>query len=691
MMISILPYDLQSHLAYIGPGAGFAFLGSFLILLIAFLLVFTSILSWPLRFAWRCIRRKRRGPSQARRVVVLGLDGLDPRHAQRLMKTGRLPNLSTLASTGSFSSLQSTCPPISPVAWSSFMTGSNPGKHNIFDFLNRNLKTCLPELSSSRIVPSGSGRRRAGYELLRKSKPFWKVLDEHGVFSSILRVPITFPPEKFGGLSLSAMCVPDLRGTQGTFTLFTSSLNGDGMVGEGDAGEGGLRIPVQLNGDTISTALPGPELELAGRSRTLEMPLTVVLNSETRSIDVRAGKQRFHVREGHFTPWIALQFKSNRWQRVHGLCRFKLISMSPEFRLYVTPIHLDPERPAFPIAHPQFYSVYLAKLLGRFGTLGLAEDTWALSEGVITESDFLDQAYDIHNEREAMFLEAIKRTRKGCCVCVFDGPDRIQHMFYRYLEPDHPANPGKSNGHSGAYDDMYARMDALVGRVQSLLGKDDVFIVISDHGFTSFRRGVNLNSWLRDNGYLAVKNDREDTGFLGNVDWTNTRAYTFGLSGVYLNLKGREARGIVDAKAATGLRAELARQLKSLRDDERACNAIHNVHDSSTAYRGPYAQNGPDLIIGYAEGYRASWDAAVGKTLGGVFSDNVKRWSGDHCVDVSLVPGVFFSNRAFQVDSGVRLIDIGPTVMEVLGVPVPEYMDGRPLKMEANGAIEKKE
>ena len=690
MIISIQCIAFHTHLAYIGPGAGFAFLGSFFILLIALLLVLVSILSWPLRFGWRCIRRKSRGPAQARRVIVLGLDGLDPRPTQRLMKAGRLPHLRSLADSGCFSPLQSTCPPISPVAWSSFMTGSNPGKHNIFDFLNRNLKTCLPELSSTRIVSSKNGRRgRSRYEMLRKSKPFWNVLGEHGVFSTILRVPITFPPEKFDGLSLSAMCVPDLRGTQGTFTLFTSSTNGADTTTAGDAGEGGLRIAVEPKGGIVTTSLPGPDLESNGKKHMLEIPLTIVLNAENRSISVRAGRERFQIREGSFTPWITLQFKSGRRGRVHGLCRFKLISVSPEFRLYVTPIQINPERPAFPIAYPQFFSVYLAKLLGRFATLGLAEDTWALNEDVISESDFLDQAYDIHHERETMFLESIKRTRRGCCVCVFDGPDRIQHMFYRYLEPGHPANSGRSNDLSGAYDDMYVRMDTLVGRVQSLLGKNDILFVISDHGFTSFQRGINLNAWLRDNGYLTVKDNDQDSGFLGNVDWENTRAYTFGLSGVYLNIRGREAHGIVDPGATAELRVELATQLKKLRDQERSCIAIHDVHDSASTYHGPYANNGPDLIIGYSEGYRASWDAAVGKTIGPVFSDNTKRWSGDHCVDFSLVPGVFFSNRKFNVESGARLIDIGPTVMDILGVPVPGYMDGHPLKIEASERIEK--
>src|SRR5262249_8371603 len=154
---------------------------------------------------------------------ILGLDGLDHGLTERLLGEGKLPNLAALRDRGSFAALASTLPPISPVAWSTFQTGVNPGKHNIFDFLTPDERTYQPKLSS---VEIRSGSRSMGFgplrlnlrkhdiRMLRKSRPFWSVLSDHGIFNCIIRVPITFPPEKLRGVQLSAMCVPDLRGTQ---------------------------------------------------------------------------------------------------------------------------------------------------------------------------------------------------------------------------------------------------------------------------------------------------------------------------------------------------------------------------------------------------------------------------------------------------------------------------------------------
>src|SRR5204862_6094704 len=157
------------------------------------------------------------------------LDGLDHGLTAKLLDEGKLPNLAKLGAQGCFRALGSTLPPISPVAWSTFQTGTNPGKHNIFDFLIPDDQTYQPKLSSSEVRPPRRALRLWKYRiplgkpdvrLLRKSKPFWSVLSDYGVFSCVLRVPITFPPEKLRGVQLSAMCVPDLRGSQGTFSLF---------------------------------------------------------------------------------------------------------------------------------------------------------------------------------------------------------------------------------------------------------------------------------------------------------------------------------------------------------------------------------------------------------------------------------------------------------------------------------------
>ena len=737
-------------LGYIGPGAGFAFVGSFLILLTALFLVFLSLLSWPFRLALRPFRyRKRQKRKDVRRVIVLGLDGLDPGITRERMAEGRLPHLKTLAEEGTFTELESTCPPISPVAWSSFSTGSNPGKHNIFDFLNRDLRTYIPVLSSSRVRAGRGGRGKGSVSLLRKSKPFWTVLGEHGVFSTILRVPITFPPEKFNGLLLSAMCVPDLRGTQGTFTFYSSDPVPDAEL------TGGTRLQVEKTANGFRSHLVGPAVRRKGGDRELTVDFRVELSAAggtTRSQALHRGVrnrsrsaipgrpvlprimrspengqagmpdlphpapqegrttcapaapgpsqadekqpgseigawlhidgQRIPLVERQFTDWVRVGFRMAAGRKVYGICKFYPVSLAEPFRLYCSPINIDPEKPALPISHPAYYALYLAKLQGAFATLGIAEDTWAVNEGLLSEQAYLDMVYDLDVEREAMFFESIRRTRKGLVTCVFDTPDRIQHMFYRYREPDHPANRALAeDGHAGALEDMYDRMDALVGRTRKMLRRGDVLIVLSDHGFTSFRRGVNLNAWLRDEGYLFLKDGADGYGGLGEVDWQRTRAYTFGLSGVYLNQKGREAQGIVEPSEAAALRREIAERLRGLKDPATGEAALHNVHDRAEAYSGPYAANGPDLITGYAKGYRASWDAALGRTEKEVFSDNVKAWSGDHSVDRDLVPGVLFTSRPLDPDAAPRLIDIGPTILRLFGVPTPAYMDGSTLTL----------
>lgn len=689
---------------YIGPGAGFAFVGSFLILLTALLMVFLSLLSWPFRLALRPFRYKRRSKrGDVRRVIVLGLDGLDPGITRERMAEGRLPHLKTLAEEGTFTELESTCPPISPVAWSSFSTGANPGKHNIFDFLNRDLRTYVPILSSSRVRAGTGGRGKGSVSLLRKSKPFWHVLGEHGVFSTVLRVPITFPPEPFNGLLLSAMCVPDLRGTQGTFTFYSSERVPDAEL------TGGTRLQVKKTDEGFESHLVGPEVMRNGKHIEATVPFRVDVSAaaeasrppcdkkgpisdepggqpaqaaveEKHHAVLHVSGQRIPLEEKKFTDWVRVEFRIGGGRKVHGICRFYPVSLEEPVRLYCSPINIDPEKPALPISHPAYYALYLAKLQGPFATLGIAEDTWAVNEGLLSEQAYLDQVYDIDVEREAMFFESIKRTRKGLVACVFDTPDRIQHMFYRYREPGHPANRAiEERGHADALDDMYDRMDALVGRTRRLLKKGDVLVVLSDHGFTSFQRGVNLNAWLRDEGYLHLKDGAHRGGGLGEVDWTRTRAYTFGLSGVYLNEKGREGEGIVEPGEAAALRREIAGKLLDLRDPATGKPALHNVHDRAEAYSGPYAANGPDLVTGYAKGYRASWDAALGRIEADVFSDNVKAWSGDHSVDRDLVPGVLFTNRPLDPGAKPRLMDIGPTILSLFGVSTPGYMDGKPI------------
>jgi len=574
--------------------------------------------------AWALIVARRR--TEVGKVIFLGFDGLDPVITEKLMAERKLPNFARLRDQGSYRRLRTTFPAISPVAWSTFATGVNPAKHNIFDFLSRDLRTYAPELSSAKVWPATRFLRlgkwsfplsRAAVEMRRKSEPFWKILGAHAVRSTILRVPVTFPPEAFNGRELSAMCTPDLLGTQGTYSRFTTA---EGAL----AGPEGTRVPFQVQDARI---------EIQGGS----YPLAI----------------------GEYTPWIRLKFG-----RAHGIVRFLLTQCEPEIDLYATPVQIDPESPALPISHPPFYAVYLAKLLGTYATLGLAEDTWALNEGVIGEDAFLRQAGLIQKEREAMFFSALERTRRGVVACVFDTTDRVQHMFH---------------GRPEVIEPLYCDMDRIVGETLAYADANTALFVLSDHGFCAFRRGVNLNAWLLIEGYLTLDGGLTSSGqYLEGIDWTKTRAYTFGLGGLYLNLRGREAHGIVSKEEAVELRNELVRRLTGLIDEETGDIAIQSVYRASDIYRGPYLNAAPDLIVGYAPGYRASWDAATGKVTSAIFEDNRKAWRGDHCIDPPLVPGVLFSNLEITAaDPGIE--DMAPTALSLFGVEAPAWMEGKPV------------
>ena len=678
------PVSLQ---AYIGPGAGFAFVSSFLVLLLAVLLAGFSLLSWPLRLLFRLFfNRGGRGRQKTdiSRVVVVGFDGMDPKLAEGFMNQGLLPNFQRLKAQGAFTALATSEPAISPVAWSSFSTGVDASYHNIYDFLTRDPCTYAPILSSaeigaaSRVFSVGKyliplGKPRA--TLKQKSKPFWKILGERGVFSSIIRVPVTFPPEKFHGVLLSGMCTPDLKGSQGTFSIYTS--NGD----PSGSRVGGMRYRVSLNGNRIRTELHGPANPLRRNGGELTLPMEISLDPSRDRVRIGVSGQEFELQPGDYSPWIRVVFRPGLGMKIHGICLFHLIRTSPHFELYVSPIHIDPEHPSLPISHPFIYSVYLAKLIGPYGTLGLAEDTWALNEGAIDEEAFLKQAYLLYEEREKMLFKVLERTPKGLCACVFDTTDRVQHMFFRCLDPDHPSNRGKeTEKYRNVIRDLYMRMDGLMGRLLEVIDDKTLLLAISDHGFTQFKRGFNLNTWLRDNGYLFLEEGCSQSGeWLKGVDWERTRAFALGLTGVFINRKGREAKGIVEEGAPlAALRNEISKKLTGLVDPETGHSAIRRVVETETAFAGPYTYEAPDLLVGYNAGYRTSWAGAMGRVTSSQFEDNTKHWSGDHCVDPALVPGVLFSNRTIQRNNP-GLTDIAPTVLKALGVEQPAHMKGHPL------------
>ncbi len=677
LLFILLPIPL---LAYVGPGAGFAFLGSFFFVFLAFFVAIFNLLTLPIRALIRGIKKARvRRKAKIKRLIVLGFDGMDYSLTKKLIEKGELPNFGKLAREGSFLPLKSTEPPLSPVAWSTFTTGVNPGRHNIFDFLARDPKTYMPRLSSSEILPPKRILKlgkleipisKPKIELLRKSKAFWKVLGNNGVYAQVLRVPFTFPPEKFYGTQLAGLGTPDLRGTQGTFTYFSEEKDDVFELSDG------LCIKLKKNDGYYEGRIPGPPNPFKG-GETLYKEFKVVPLSEDKA-KIKTEDNEMTIEKGKLSPWFKMDFKAGL-VKVSGISQWYLHSLSP-VSLYLSPINLNPEKPAMPLSHPAIFAVYLAKKNGPFATLGMAEDTWGLNEGVLDEEGYIQQVYGANREREKFFYDALKKVKDGAVVSVFEYPDRIQHMFWRYITPDSPApRDSKKKEVKEAIYNVYRDADRIVKETVKYLKKGEVLIIVSDHGFGKFVRGVNINEWLKEEGYLNLKEGKsESRKWFADVDWSRTKAYGFGLAGIYLNLKGREAHGIVDKSEAEALKNEIKQKLEVLYDEEKGESSIKHVFLREEIYNGPYTKNAPDIIVGYKVGYRVSWESAVGKVGGKVFVDNIRRWSGDHDFTSDQIPGIFFSNRKVK-NQHPTLADIPPTVYELFGIKTPSFVEGKNL------------
>jgi predicted AlkP superfamily phosphohydrolase/phosphomutase len=356
-----------------------------------------------------------------------------------------------------------------------------------------------------------------------------------------------------------------------------------------------------------------------------------------------------------------------------------------QVEFYLSALNFDPAAPLFPVSAPASYAGELADRIGLFSTLGMAEDHNGLNNGRLNEAAYLAQCELVLAERERLMRIELERFTEGFFFLLYDTPDRVQHMLWRFREPDHPANKGQapSPAFRRAIEEHYRRGDEVVGQVLPYVDDRTLLIVLSDHGFGSFRRQFHVNKWLYDHGLLALKAGHEpgEAGgdMLRGVDWEKTRAYGLGLSGLYLNLQGREARGTVRPEEAEELKTAISRGLSGLEDPERQATAIRSVLPREQVYSGPFVPEAPDLIINYSPGYRVSWSSSLGGVSdGGIFEDNTKKWAGDHIIDPALVPGVLLMNRPFRGERA-RLLDLAPTILTALGVSTTHAWEGASL------------
>ncbi len=646
----------------------------------------------PLLLAALAMASCSRGPdpeiaARAPRVIVLGIDGMDPLVLERMILAGSMPNFAKLAAVnGGVRRLATSIPPQSPVAWSNLITGLDPGGHGMFDFIHRDPKTMQLYLSTSRVEPPRHTLRLGPWvlplssghtELLRRGKAFWEYLDAAGIPALIYHMPANFPPVPSHARSLSGMGTPDVLGTYGTFSFYT-----DDPYSAVGAVNGGRVYPVKVEAGIVHAALYGPYNTLRKGEPESSLPLRVALDARNASADFQVAGREFVLRQGEWSPWIEVRFDLlPHLASVHGICRFFLKQVSPVFQLYVSPVNMDPADPALPISTPENYSRELWEELGFFYTQGIAEDTKALSGGYLDDAEYLAQAHLVLDEHLRAFRKELARYRTGLFFFYFSSLDLNSHMFWRALDPDHPGyTPELAAKFGDAVPALYRQMDVVLGQALEKAGDDATVLVVSDHGFAPFRRSFNLNAWLRDHGYLALTGGATTGGnsFQG-VDWSHTRAYGLGLNGLYLNLRGREIHGIVEPGAvADALRRELDRELLAVQDPTNGQPVITRVDLASQIYSGPYAVDAPDLLIGYNRGYRSGWGTVLGGVPADVLEDNLDPWSGDHCMDFRQVPGVLLSNRGIIADAPA-LTDIAPTLLALYGLPQPEDMKGKPV------------
>ncbi len=613
------------------------------------------------------------------RIIVLGFDGVDYQLTRAMMEQGRMPHFSRLAEMGFFQALGTSVPAQSPVAWSNFITGMDSGGHGIFDFLHRDPEMLIPEFSMARTVPASHyftvGDWRfplvpGRVELLRRGTPFWEVLEQHGIETTIIRMPANFPPSGSASYELSGMGTPDLIGTYGTFSLYTS----ENFAYEGKEVGGGRIDPLVVRDHVVEATLYGPANPYRVPAEEVALDFRVFLDPVEAAAKVEIGGSEFLLRQGEWSEWVPVDFGLMPTQKLRGMCRFFLKQVRPDFELYVTPINFDPRHAALPIAHPSSFAASLSHATGRFYTQGMPEDTSALGGGVFSREEFLTQAAMAGEENIRQFRHIFQQFKDGFLFHYFGNVDQVSHVLWRARDPQHPAyDAAEDIRFESRIDSLYQELDDLVGYTIDRMGDNTVLIVMSDHGFTSWRRAFHLNAWLRENGFLAVR-DRgleEDPGGFANIDWSRTLAYNVGFNGIYVNLQGRERFGIVKPQQRKDLVDEIADKLKVTVDPKTGKPAVAAVYPREQVYsdRGSREQ-GPDLVVGFSDGIRVSDESSLGAVSPEVFSDNVAQWSGDHMTDPGIVPGILLASRALKKPV-LELTDLAAAILWEFGVETP--------------------
>jgi predicted AlkP superfamily phosphohydrolase/phosphomutase len=530
----------------------------------------------------------------------------------------------------------------------------------------------------------------------------------------VLTVPVTFPPEDVpNGELLSGLPLPDIRGTMGTFYYFATDLS---RYEEGHTEMGGILKRLVVEDEVARTEVVGPPNPIvrqqvearrgaspapseADRARIAELqrrgdvrlPMTIRWHRDRGTATVEVGGQSLVLEPGRWSRWIDLEFRINFLVRLHGMAQLILLRADNELQLYMSPVNWKPDEPPVPMSYPAGFSAQLFDRLGYFRTLGWAEATWPLNESRIDEQTFMDDLNRAFDDRASVILDRLAGRQWDLLVGVIESTDRVQHMMWRLIDPAHPMYDAALAARFGdQIERVYRRADSFVGEVMGRLDPGTPLLIVSDHGFHSWRKAVNLNTWLVQQGYMTLRGQRPagktlDDLFGGgtfweDVDWSRTRAYAMGLGQIYFNLRGRESGGIVSPGAeAARLADEISARLLAMADPDDRSPIVRAVYQRDEVYAGPYVGQAAELQIGMHEGYRVSWQTTLGGAPDGLVYPNMQKWSADHGgYDFATTAGVLVTNRRIASDTP-SIMDIAPTVLKYFGLQVPSDLDGRAL------------
>jgi predicted AlkP superfamily phosphohydrolase/phosphomutase len=616
------------------------------------------------------------------RLVILGIDGLDASLTERWIASGDLPHMAELAARGSVHRLETTPSPDGISAWASFATGLNPGRHGVFGTHDRHATARtshepLLDREPARLlfdyIPIGG----PSFSSHRDGTSFWVLAGRAGIRTSVLAVPVTFPPEEIpNGELLAGLPLPDLQGTPGTFHYFAT----DAPDAARARASRGIIQRLTFQKRVAQAALVGPPDPRAPDGPTgaarLTLPMSITWNHEARTANVAIDDQLVPLREREWSRWIPLEFRATPLMRLRGMAQMYLLSAGQQLRLYVSPIHWHPQAPPAPISSPPSFAAELFERLGPYRTLGWADGADPLEEGIIDEGLFLDQLDRAFTDRAETILNRIDVGPWDLLIGVVDTIDHAQHMLWRLIDRQHPMHDAQlARLYGEGIRDLYRRADALVGEIRARIGDETRLMVVSTYGFQPFRHAVDLNAWLAREGYLVRDGNA--------IDWSRTRVYAAGPGQLYLN-RSREGSSDEDAGGSApdagqprDLLAEISTRLRALRDPRTGAPVVRQVYRGSEMYTGPHAGNAADLQVGFAAGYRAAFEP--GAAGADVIAPNHRKWSGDHgSVDYRLVPGLLITDLPV-LSSSPRVIDLAPTVLRFLGVDIPADLDGRPL------------